>query len=114
MKNNRHAWDVSPKEARLIQEKIRSELSLAPLPKGIRYVAGADVSFNKFEKDVYAGIIVLSYPDLIPVEHAVIKMEVNFPYIPGYLSFREIPPLMKCWEKLKIKPDLVVVDGHGI
>ena len=114
MNNVAHNWDVNPKEAKRIQEELRAALKAVPLPKHIRYVAGADVSFNKFEKDVYAGIIVLSYPDLIPVEHAVMKTEVNFPYIPGYLSFREIPPLMKCWEQLKIKPDIVVVDGHGI
>ena len=114
MKNIAHNWDVDPKEAKKIQEELRDALKAVPLPKNIGYVAGADVSFNKFEKDVYAGIIVLSYPDLVPVEHAVVKTEVNFPYIPGYLSFREIPPLMKCWEQLKTKPDLVVVDGHGI
>lgn len=99
---------------RKVQEALRGKLRAVPLPKRIRYVAGADVSFNKFEKDVYAGIIVLSYPDLVPVERAVVKTEVDFPYIPGYLSFREIPPLMKCWKLLKKKPDLVVVDGHGI
>lgn len=99
---------------RKLQEELREKLKAVPLPKQIKYIAGADVSFNKFEKDVYAGIIVLTYPDLVPVEHAVVKTEVNFPYIPGYLSFREIPPLMKCWELLKTKLDLVVVDGHGI
>ena len=99
---------------RKLQEELRGKLKAVPLPKYIRYVAGADVSFNKFEKDVYAGIIVLAYPDLVPVEHAVVKTEVDFPYIPGYLSFREIPPLMQCWKKLKTRPDLVVVDGHGI
>ena len=109
-----HNWDVDPKEAKKIQEELRGALKAVPLPKHIKYIAGADVSFNKFEKDVYAGIIVLTYPDLVPVEHAVVKTEVNFPYIPGYLSFREIPPLMQCWELLETKPDLVVVDGHGI
>jgi len=116
MKNNsiKHAWDVDPKEAKKIQEALRASLKAVPLPKDIRFVAGADVSFNKFEKDVYAGIIVLSYPDLLPIEYAVVKTEADFPYIPGYLSFREIPPLMQCWNLLKNKPDLVVVDGHGI
>ncbi len=114
MKYIPHNWEVDPKEAKGIQERLRGMLKAAPLPKDIRYVAGADVSFNKFEKDVYAGIIILTYPGLVPVEHAVVKMEVDFPYIPGYLSFREIPPLIQCWQKLKTRPDLVVVDGHGI
>jgi deoxyribonuclease V len=77
---------------RKIQEELRGQLKAVPLKKHIRYVAGADVSFNKYEKDVYAGILVLTYPDLVPVEYAVVKIEVDFPYIPGYLSFREIPP----------------------
>jgi deoxyribonuclease V len=109
-----HAWDVDPKEARKIQESLRDSLVQKPLPKRIRYVAGADVSFNKYEKDVYAGIIVLSFPDLAVVEYSCIKMEVDFPYIPGFLSFREILPLMRAWEGITIKPDVVVVDGHGI
>ena len=99
---------------RKLQEELRGKIKAVSLPKHIKYIAGADVSFNKFEKDVYAGIIVLTYPDLVLVEHAVVKTEVDFPYIPGYLSFREIPPLMQCWKLLKTKPDLVVVDGHGI
>lgn len=109
-----HNWNVDPKEARKIQEALRGSLVQKPLPKHIRYVAGADVSFNKYEKDVYAGIIVLSYPDLAPVEYSCVKTEVDFPYIPGFLSFREIPALMQCWEKLVTKPDVVIVDGHGI
>ncbi len=109
-----HQWNVDPKEARKIQESLRESLVQKPLPKKIRYVAGADVSFNKYEKDAYAGIIVLSFPDLVPVEYACVKMEVDFPYIPGFLSFREIPPLMRAWDQITIKPDMVVVDGHGI
>ncbi len=109
-----HRWDVDPKEARKIQENLRETLVHKPLPKTIRYIAGADVSFNKYEKDVYAGIVVLSFPDLAVVEYACVKTEVDFPYIPGFLSFREIPPLMQAWEQITIKPDVVVVDGHGI
>ncbi len=114
IQKNLNIWNVTPKEARIIQEELKNSSTSTPLPRDIRYIAGADVSFNKFEKDVYAGIIVLSYPDLTPVEHAVVKMEVTFPYIPGFLSFREIPPLLACYEKLRITPDVTVIDGHGI
>lgn len=63
---------------------------------------------------MYAGIILLSYPALQPYACSLVKMEVDFPYVPGYLAFREVPPLMKAWELLPEKPDLLVVDGHGI
>lgn len=107
-------FNLTPKEAIESQKKLRELIRLVPLKKKPGTIAGVDVSFNKFEKDVYAGIIVLSYPELEVLEYSIVKEIVNFPYIPGLLSFREIPPLLKCWEKLKIKPDVVVVDGHGI
>jgi deoxyribonuclease V len=109
-----HTWDVSPKEAVEIQKKLKSEIKLQPLPRSIRLIAGADVSFNRYEKDVYAGIVVLSYPELEVVEKQCVRVEVNFPYVSGLLSFREIPPLLKVWEKIKHTPDIVVVDGQGI
>ena len=107
-------WDVTPKQAIEIQKQIADLVRITPLDKKIKTIAGADVSLNMFGKDLYAGIIVLSYPDLNVIEHACVKVEVAFPYIPGLLSFREIPGLLKCYEKLKIKPDLIIVDGQGI
>lgn len=109
-----HDWDVSPKNAIEIQNHIREQVRLIPLGKNIRTIAGADVSLNRFSHTLYAGIIVLSYPDLRVIDHACVMMETNFPYIPGLLSFREIPGLLKCWEKLETKPDVVMVDGQGI
>lgn len=110
----RYNFNLTPKEAIESQKKLREKIKLVPLKKKIKTIAGLDVSFNKFEKDVYAGIIVLSYPELKVLEKVCVKSVVDFPYIPGLLSFREIPPLLKCWQKLKRKPDIVVVDGHGI
>lgn len=110
----RHSWNLSPKEAVELQKKLREHISLSPLHKEIRTIAGADVSSNRFSKTLYAGIIVLSYPHFKELDHAVIEMEATMPYIPGLLSFREIPALMKAWDKLKTKPDVLMVDGHGI
>lgn len=107
-------FNLTPKEAVTLQKELREKVVLTPLTKKIRYVAGCDVSMNLYSKTVYAGFVILSYPDLQIVDHAVIKDEVTFPYIPGLLSFREIPSLLKAWEKLKIKPDLICVDGVGI
>lgn len=67
-----------------------------------------------FQKEIYAGVIVLSYPDLDVLDYSVVKSETSFPYISGLLSFREIPPLMECIEKLSVYPDVYMVDGQGI
>jgi deoxyribonuclease V len=69
---------------------------------------------NRFSPDGYAAIVVLSVPDLEVVEVAGAKTALAMPYIPGLLSFREIPLLLEAWGKLQNKPDLLMVDGHGI
>ena len=109
-----HSWNVTAKEAIEIQKKLNSEIQLEPLPKFISAVAGADVSVQRFGTELYAGMVVLSFPDLSIIEQALIKLPVTFPYIPGLLSFREIPGLLACYRKLKTKPDLILVDGQGI
>jgi deoxyribonuclease V len=115
MKGNiSHTWDVSPKEAIAIQKDLQSNVQLESFDTPIHTIAGVDVSMNRFSNDLYAGIIVLSYPDLTPITHSVITEKTTFPYIPGLLSFREIPALMRCFEKLSVVPDVVMVDGQGI
>jgi deoxyribonuclease V len=109
-----HTWDVTPKEAIEIQKKLQSKVRLEPLRRKTRFIAGCDVSMNLYSNTVFAGFVVLSYPELEILEHAVVKDITSFPYIPGLLSFREIPALLKAWKKLKIKPNLVMVDGQGI
>lgn len=117
MKNNSeklHQWNVLPKEAVSIQEELRHRVEFAPLPKNIKLVAGVDVSMNLYSKDAYAGIIVLSYPSLIPLVYSLAKSTISFPYIPGLLSFREIPALIECFKGLSLHPDILLVDGQGI
>lgn len=107
-------WNVSPKDAIQIQNQLRTQVKIQPLGKEIKFIGGADISLNMFEKTAYAGIVVLAYPSLELVTHSLVISEVNFPYIPGLLSFREIPSLLEAWEKLKLKPDVLMVDGQGI
>lgn len=109
-----HVWDVSSKEAIAIQKELATKVRLEPLAHMPRTIAGVDVSLERFGTELFAGIIVLSYPDLVVLDRAVVKVPVAFPYIPGLLSFREIPGLLKCFEKLTINPDLLMVDGQGI
>lgn len=105
---------ISAQEAKQRQESLRAELSLEPLNKEIATVAGADISFNRGSNRVFAGIVVLGYPDLDMIARSLVVSEVDFPYIPGLLAFREIPPLMEAWEQLRTKPDVLIMDGHGI
>jgi deoxyribonuclease V len=109
-----HDWKLTPKEAIELQKKLRGEVVLTPFTKEITYIGGCDISMNLYSTTVFAGFVVLSYPDLELVDHAVIEDTVVFPYIPGLLSFREIPPLLTAWSKLRIKPDILCVDGTGV
>jgi deoxyribonuclease V len=112
--NKHFTWDGSPKGAIEIQKKMRAQVNTEPFGGEIKYLGGADISLNRFAKEIFAGIIVLKYPTLEVVEYATLQSETNFPYIPGLLSFREAPALIDVWEKLQIKPDILVVDGQGI
>lgn len=107
-------FHLTPKEAIALQRTLREEIKLEPLKETPRLIGGCDVSMNRFATEGYAGFVVLSYPELVVVDHAVIKDIIPFPYIPGLLSFREIPMLLKAWEKLKTKPDIIMADGVGI
>lgn len=80
----------------------------------IETIAGCDISFNKYEETVYAGIVVLRLSDMQTIETAGVVSTAKFPYIPGLLSFREVPALLEAWQKLKIEPDAVMLDGQGI
>lgn len=109
-----HSWDVSPAEAIALQKSLRARVLLQPLPHDIKLVAGADISYNRFSDVVYAAIVVLRLPELSVVTTAGVVSTMKFPYIPGLLSFREAPSLLEAWEKLTVRPDVLVLDGHGL
>ncbi len=106
--------DLSPADAIAYQHKLAKNINLSPLNKEVNLVAGADISFNKNEDTVYAGIIVLSYPDMKKVTEITVISQALFPYISGLLAFREIPALLEAWDKLTVKPDIMILDGQGI
>lgn len=105
---------LSPSEAIALQQELRQQIILKPLEKTVTTIAGADLSFNKYSTTVYAGIVVMSFPELQVIDKASVTDITEFPYIPGLLAFREVPALSKAWEKLSVKPDVLVLDGHGI
>lgn len=115
MSKNLHAWDLTPTEAIALQKKLASEVRVeVPLPPNIRYIAGVDVSYAQKTDFLVAGAVVLDAETLEPLEQAWVSGHSHMPYIPGLLSFREIPPLLRVIAKLKLQPDLFVCDGHGI
>lgn len=109
-----HKWDLTPSEAVEVQKRLRNMVQIEPLARPVNTIAGADISFNKFSEVVYAGIVVLSLPDLRIVESAGVRSVTKFPYVPGLLSFRETPSVLEAWDKLKTKPDVLMLDGQGI
>src|SRR5690242_4313947 len=109
-----HSWDLTPSEAITVQQELRSLVRIQPLAREVHTIAGADISFNKFSEVIYSGIVVLSLPDLRIIESVGIRSTSKFPYVPGLLSFREAPSLLAVWERLKTKPDVLMLDGQGI
>src|ERR687893_3190336 len=109
-----HEWSLTPREAVELQKRLRERVRIEPLKKKVETVAGADISFNKFEPTIYTGIVVLRLPTLEVVEEVGLVSETRFPYVPGLLSFRESPSVLEAWAKLKTEPDAVMFDGQGI
>ena len=107
-----HSWDVTPEKARELQNRFRTQVIAADQFGTINTVAGVDIGLKK---DIaLASVVVLSFPELQVVDSEIAECPVRFPYIPGLLSFREIPPLLTAFAQLKTEPDLVIVDGQGI
>lgn len=104
---------LSPTEAIALQQELRHRVQLTPLAQMPKIVGGADISFNKYSETIYAGIVLLSFPEMQVLHREYVVATAKFPYIPGLLSFREAPALLQVWEKLPEKPDVLILDGHG-
>jgi deoxyribonuclease V len=109
----RTRWNLTPREAVRLQEKLRKRVVEEDRKGRIRLVAGADVAFDPATDIAFAGVIVYQFPEMEEVERAMARRKLRFPYVPGLLSFREIPVLLAAFARLKTEPDLVLIDGHG-
>ncbi len=109
----RHSFDLTIPEARALQEQLCSRVREVELPRRLRRVAGADVSYDRGSPVLFAAVVVLDPTTWAVLESAGVEARARFPYVPGYLSFREIPPLLEAFARLSERPDLVICDGQG-
>lgn len=96
------------------QEQIKRQVSQTDELAEVKFVAGADVAYNELDQRMVGALVVLDARTLEVVDQAIHEMDITFPYVPGLFSFREVPPLVEAYQKLQIKPDLIVCDGHGV
>jgi deoxyribonuclease V len=110
-----HGWEVSAEEAIALQSTLRERVVLQPpAPLRVSCIAGADISTESGNVLGYGGFVMLDAVSLRPVEHAGAAVALSFPYVPGLLSFRELPVLLAAWSRISRKPDLIIFDGQGI
>lgn len=110
-----HEWDVDTDRARALQLELGRRLELeAPADFSPSLVAGADMSIGRGETRGYAGFAVVELPGMETVEEATAAVDVHVPYVPGLLSFRELPALAAAWQELSVQPDVVIFDGQGL
>ncbi len=110
---HRHEWPINQEEAIAIQQQLAKEVILSDRLETVEYVAGVDVGYENNEI-TRAAVVVLSFPDLQFVEQAIATLPTTFPYIPGFLSFREVPAILDALAKLHTIPNLILCDGQGI
>ncbi len=111
----RHDWNLTTSEAKIIQEELQKEvITEDQFIEPVKYVAGVDMGFEDDGTISRAAVAVLSFPDLQLQEQSIAKRPTSFPYIPGFLSFREIPAVLDALEKINTIPDIILCDGQGI
>ncbi len=124
--HRQHQWDLTPQEAIALQQSLRQEIITTdqsdPIEtdliktdpiKTLQTVAGIDVGFEDGGNITRAAVVALSFPTLQVIEKAVARRPTSFPYVPGLLSFREVPAVLEALTKLKVTPDLLLCDGQG-
>jgi deoxyribonuclease V len=108
-----HSWNLSPKQAIALQKQMASRVILKPLPEEITVVAGADVGYSRGHDRAVAAVATYTYPGLELRELVRFQGKFSYPYVPGLLSFREIPLLLEAFKHLREEPDVVLCDGQG-
>lgn len=110
-----HSWNLKPKEAVALQRQLAENIKIQHFDwEQCQIIAGADVSYNRFSNIFYASVVLWHRTQKTITESASAVVQVDFPYVPGLLSFRECPALLHAFAKLKTQPHAVMIDGHGL
>jgi deoxyribonuclease V len=110
----RHEWNLSTEAAIFLQQQLAKEVISRDELDQVKYIAGVDLGYSKDGNICKAVVVVLNFPELQLQEVAIADLAVSFPYIPGLLSFREVPSILAALEQLKITPNLILCDGQGM
>jgi deoxyribonuclease V len=109
-----HSWQVSPTQALDIQLRLAAQVSKNSEVTTPRFIAGVDISAQNAQGMATGAVVVLNYPELKLVETKIVNGKLDFPYVPGLLSFRESPLTLAACQELTVTPDLILVDGQGV
>ena len=112
--HHEHPWDVSPREARETQERLRGLVETTDRLGAIDRVAGVDVGFDSGNRLTRAAVAVLTFPVLELSEQTLVTQPTRFPYVHGLLSFREAPAILAALDRLEHLPDVLLCDGQGV
>jgi len=108
-----HKWNLTYKEAVQLQRQLASRVQFSAIKKNPKIIAGLDCAFSKDGKKIFTAVVVINISDFSIIETITTTQKLNFPYIPGLLSFREAPACIEAIKKLKTRPDLFIIDGQG-
>ena len=109
-----HDWHLDPAGARSLQSELARRVDCRDRPGRVAHVVGVDVGFEDGGRITRAAAVVLDAEDLSLIEHALVREPTRFPYVPGLLSFRELPAILAALEQLHHQPGLILCDGQGI
>ncbi|MGZ3618176.1 MAG: deoxyribonuclease V [Ktedonobacteraceae bacterium] len=113
-KQHIHEWNLNQDEAKALQRELAKQVIREDRLDAVRHIAGVDMAINEISGMARAAVVLLSYPELEVIEQHVYEEPLRMPYIPGLLSFREIPCILGAFDLLQQQPELVMVDGQGI
>jgi deoxyribonuclease V len=109
-----HSWQLNTSQAIEMQHRLAAQVSRNSEVIDPHFIAGVDISVGRAREMATGTVVVLNYPELRVIETQVAQGRLDFPYVPGLLSFRESPLTLAACERLSITPDLILVDGQGV